>query len=334
MPTRRGALAAAAGLGLLADAPRATRAQAPQPAAAAAWPGERPIEVIVPVPPGGGLDAMARLLMPHVCARIAPSARFVVISRPGAGTQVGNEAVFNAAPDGWTLGAITAPALPALPIERAVRYRTLDFTWLANVVEDPNAFFVAAESPLRTRADLAVAARARPGALPYGSTGIGGDDHIAMLAFEGMAGIPPMVHVPFNGSAPATQALLGGHIALLVGNISEALALQRDGRVRALGVAATGRFGPLPEVPTFREQGLDFVAGASRGFVGPPGLPEAVRGRLEAAFAAALAEPTFLRDAERVGMPLRPLVGEPYRAMIAGMDEGLRALWGRRPWKE
>lgn len=298
------------------------------------WPGERPIEVVVPVPPGGGLDAMARLLMPHVVAHLGGNARFVVISRPGAGTQIGNEAIFNAAPDGYTLGAITAPALPALPIERPVRYRTLDFAWIANVVEDPNAFFVAAESPLRSLADLAAEARARPGTVSYGSTGIGGDDHIAMLTFEAEAAVPPMVHVPFTGSAPATQALLGGHIALLVGNISEALALQREGRIRALGVAAAERFPLLPAVATFREQGIALVAGASRGFVATPGLPPAMVARLEAAFAQALAEPAFQRDAERAGMPLRPLVGAPYRAMIAGMDAGLRTLWQRRPWKE
>ncbi len=302
--------------------------------AQAAWPNERPIEVVVPVPPGGGLDNMARMLLPHVAAHLSGAARFVVVNRPGAGTQVGNEAVFNAAPDGYTLGCITVPALPALPIERQVRYRTLDFTWIANVVEDPNAFFVAGSSPLRSLADLVAAAHARPGALSCGSTGIGSDDHIALLTFEAETGVPPMVHVPFTGSAPATQALLGGHIDLLVGNISEALALQREGRFRALVVAADTRFAPLPEVATFREQGVALVAGASRGFVAGPGLPPVVQARLEAAFTLAMAEPGFLRDAERVGMPLRPVVGVPYRAMIAEMDGALRALWQHRPWKE
>jgi tripartite-type tricarboxylate transporter receptor subunit TctC len=140
--------------------------------------------------------------------------------------------------------------------------------------------------------------------------------------------------VPYTGSAPATQALLGGHIDLLVGNISEAIALQRDGRIRALGVAAAARFPALPAVPTFREQGFDFAAAASRGFVAPPGLPAGIRQRLEAAFAAALAEPGFLADAGRLAMPLRPLVGGAYASMIADMDTSLRALWQRRPWKE
>ncbi|MBK1661273.1 tripartite tricarboxylate transporter substrate binding protein, partial [Paracraurococcus ruber] len=235
---------------------------------------------------------------------------------------------------GYTLGCITCPALPALPIERQVRYRAADFAWLANVVDDPNSIFVLRESPLRSLADMAAGARARPGQISYGSTGVGGDDHIAMLAFEDWAGTPPMVHVPYAGSAPAIQALLGGHIDLLVGNISEHLPLQKEGRIRALGLAAPARFAPLPAVPTFREQGFDLVAGASRGFVGTPGLPAALRTRLEGAFAAALAEPAFLQEAERAGMPLRPMVGAAYAAMVAEMEAGLRSLWGRRPWRE
>lgn len=329
MPSRRAIVTAFAALAT----PRLARSQA------AGWPAERPIEVMVPVPPGGALDALARMLMPHVCAQLGEGAKFVVINRPGAGTQIGNEAVFNAAPDGYTLGCVTAPALPALPIERAVRYRTADFTWLANVVDDPNTFFVLGASPLHSLADLVAAARAKPGGLNYGSTGVGGDDHIAMLAFEALAletraGTPPMVHVPFAGSVPATQALLGGHIDLLVGNISESLPLQQEGRIRPLGVAAAAPFGARPEVPTFRAQGFDLVAGASRGFVATPGLPAPIRLRLESAFAAALAYPAFLSDAARAGMPLSPLVGGKYAAMIAEMEFGLRRLWRRRPWRE
>jgi tripartite-type tricarboxylate transporter receptor subunit TctC len=153
MITRRAGFAALAALG----APALARAQAN------AWPNERPIEVIVPVPPGGGLDTMARIVMPHVVAQLGAGARFVTVNRPGAGSQIGVEAVFNAAPDGYTLGAISCPAVPAMQIERPVRYRTMEFAWIANVVDDPNAFFVLAGSPLRNLSDLATAAKARPG---------------------------------------------------------------------------------------------------------------------------------------------------------------------------
>ena len=222
----------------------------------------------------------------------------------------------------------------AMPIERTVRYRPLDWTFFANVVDDPNAFYVAAELRLRSVADLVAEAKARPGGLSYGSTGVGGDDHIAMLAFEALSGIPPMVHAPFAGNAPATQALLGGHLGLLVGNIGENLALLREGRVRCLAVAAPERLPQAAEQPTFREQGIDLVTGASRGLIGPPGMPAAVRARLQAAFAATVADPDFVGEAQRLGMPLRPLIGEDYARMLTTMEASLRELWQRRPWRE
>jgi tripartite-type tricarboxylate transporter receptor subunit TctC len=328
MLTRRGLAATLATAIVPLAAPATLRAQAP------AWPGERPIEAIVPYPPGGGVDVMTRLMMPMVAHHLGGGARMVVTNRAGAGGQLGFEAVFNAAPDGYTIGAVTAPVLQAIPIERATRYRPLDFTFLANAVEDANAFMVPGNSPLRTLADLVAAAKAQPGRINYGTTGIGSDDHIAMLAFEALSGTSPMQHVPFAGAAPVMQALLGGHLQLVVGNASDALALSPEGKVRYLGQASPTRWARLPDVPTFREQGFDVVASASRGFVAPPGLPAPIRTRLEGAFAATLADPAFLREAERLALPLRPLVGGAYAAMVAEMDVGLKALWQRRPWKE
>jgi tripartite-type tricarboxylate transporter receptor subunit TctC len=316
---------------LLVAASAAMPRAAPQ--AQSAWPGERPVEVIVPYPPGGGVDITTRLVL-RFAPNHLPGARFVVVNRPGAGGQLGFEAAFNAAADGWTLCAVTAPAMLAMPIERTVRYRPLDWTFFANVVDDPNAFYVAADSRLRSLADLVATAKARPGGLSYGSTGVGGDDHIAMLAFEGLSGMPPLVHAPFAGNAPATQALLGGHLALLVGNIGENLALLREGRVRCLGVAAPERLPQAAEQPTFREQGIDLVTGASRGLIGPPGMPAPIRARLQAAFAATVADPDFVAEAGRLGMPLRPLIGEDYGRMLARMEASLRELWQRRPWRE
>lgn len=316
----RGAFAAAGALAL----PAIARAQA-------SWPAERPIEVIVPFPPGGGVDVMTRLTLPFVAKHLA-GARFVVVNRAGAGGQVGFEAAFTAAADGYTLGAVTVPALNSIPLERAVRYRPMEFTFLGNVVYDPNTIFVRSDSPLRSLRDLVEAARARPGELHYGSTGIGSDDHILMLWFEDLAKLRPMIHVPFAGFAPLLTNVLGGHVQLAVANIAEILAPLRDGRVRSLGQAAEQRWAQAAEVPTFREQGFDIVAGASRGIVGPPGLPAAIAGRLEEAFRAAFADPEFLREAERAGLPLRLLVGGEYRAMVAETDRLVRELFRLRPW--
>lgn len=297
------------------------------------WPGERPIEVIVPYPPGGGVDSMTRFVTPFVQNHL-PGARFVIINRPGAGGQLGWEAAQSAAPDGFTLAATSVPALLTYPIERQTRYQALRFSFIANVVDDPGGIFVVPNSPIRTLADLAAAARTRPGTISYGSTGIGSDDHLLMIGFEEIAQLRPMNHVPFNGMAPEATALLGGHIDVGVFNMSEGLALLRDNRIRCLGQAAASRWSETPDVPTFREQGFDLISGATRGIVAPPNLPEPIRLRLEEAFRAALADPGIGREAQRLGLPLRPLIGSAYREEMEREERALRALWQRRPWRD
>jgi tripartite-type tricarboxylate transporter receptor subunit TctC len=154
-----------------------------------------------------------------------------------------------------------------------------------------------------------------------------------MLGFEAVAGLPPLVHVPFVGVAPLLPQLLGGHLAMGVGNTTELVTLWREGRMRGLAVASAARVPELPDLPTFRELGFEVVAAASRGIIGPPGLPPAITARLEEAFRAALADPAFLREAERQHLPLRPLVGAEYRRMAGTVDAQLQELWKPRPWR-
>jgi tripartite-type tricarboxylate transporter receptor subunit TctC len=289
--------------------------------------------VIVPYPPGGGVDTMARMVLPAVQAKL-PGARFVVVNRAGAGGQLGWEAAFTAAPDGFTLAATSVPALVTYPMERTVRYRALDFTYIANVVDDPGGVFVRADSPLRTLADLVAAAKARPGQLSYGSTGIGSDDHLLVIALEDRAGMPPMTHAPFNGMAPLGTALVGGHIDIGAFNMSESLALLQAGRIRSLGQASLTRWSGTPDVPTFREQGQNLVSGATRGIVGPPNMPAEITARLEAAFRDAMAEPAFVAEANRMGLPLAPRIGADFRSDVTALERDLRGLWQRRPWRE
>lgn len=300
--------------------------------AQAAWPADKPMEIVVPFPPGGGVDVMTRLVMPIVAAQI-PGLRPVVVNRTGAAGQIGLEATFNAAADGYTIGATTIPAHNAIPLERQVRYRAMDFTFLCNIVEDANCFYVRADSPFRTVQDLVDAAKVRPGQLTYGTTGIGSDDHIFMLNFEAAAGVQPLVHVPFAGAAPLIPQLLGGNMDVAAINVNDALQLMREGRLRILAQAATARQPEAADVPTFRELGMDIVHGASRGLVGPPNMPEPVVARLIAALRVALGSEEFRRDAARNFMPLRPMFGAEYRAFAQTVDDNLKRLWQVRPWR-
>ncbi|MCX7372765.1 MAG: tripartite tricarboxylate transporter substrate binding protein [Alphaproteobacteria bacterium] len=320
MPTRRALLASPLA------APALAQAQA-------AWPLDRPMEVIVPFPAGGGVDVMARMFMPLVAAQIA-GLRPVIINRVGAAGQIGMESTYNAAPDGHTIGATTIPALNAIPLERPARFTALNFTFLANIVEDANAFYVRADSPIRSVADLIAAARARPGQHSYATTGVGSDDHIFMLTFERIAEIPRMVHIPFAGAAPLIPQLVGGHVDVAAINVGDALGLVREGRLRILAQAAERRQREAPDVPTFRELGMEIVIGASRGMIAPPNLPAHITERLLRAFEVAMRDEGFLREAERQNMPLRPIIGTAYRDYAAMVDSRVRELWQVRPWRE
>lgn len=296
------------------------------------WPAGRPIEIVVPFAPGGGMDAMARTVAPFLAARL-PGARIVVSNRAGAGGQVGTEAVANAAPDGFTLGACATPTILSQPIERPVRWRPAELTYLAQIVEDPCGLFVRADNPLDGLPALLAAARARPGDVPYGTAGIGGDDHIATLLLEEAAGVR-LNHIPFNGTSQLLVPLLGGQLEVGAFNISEALPLLRDGAIRGLALASAVRDPTAPAIPTYREAGVDVVFSAGRGIFGPPGLPDMIRDQVEAAFAALFADPAWAEAAARAGLPLKPLVGGAYRNAALGGDAAIRALWSRRPWKE
>jgi tripartite-type tricarboxylate transporter receptor subunit TctC len=320
MTTRRLLLGAAAGM---LAAPRL---------ALAAWPADRPIEVIVPFPPGGGVDNMVRPIVNFVQPRL-PGARFAVVNRAGAAGQLGFEATFNAAPDGYTIGAVTNTAMHAIAIERRPRYRPEDFTYIANVVDDPGGFWVRADRNWQTLADLQEAARREPGTIGVGTAGIGSDDHLLQLGFEEAAGVR-LLHVPYNGTAPVVRDVLGGSLPVGSLNMSEGLPLLREGRLRCLGQGGPQRWAPTGQVPTFREQGFDVLGGSARGIAGPPGMPEEIVTRLREAFRDALADPAMTADAERSGMPLRPLIGDAYRQMMRQDFQALQALWGRRPWRE
>lgn len=304
---------------------------APLAAPALASAQGRTTEVIIPYPPGGGVDIVARLGFAHAGARL-PGMRFAFVNRPGASGQIGNEAIFNAAADGLTLGALGNLSIWTQPLERPCRWRAEDFTAIANVVEDPSGLFVRADSPLRSLDDLIRALRGRPESVSVGSAaGVGSDDHLVLLALEEAANIRAL-HAPYNGTALVQRDLLTGALQVASFNMGESTALLREGRIRALGQAAATRWSGTADVPTFKEQGFDVVIGSSRGIVGPPGMPAELVERLRDAFRQTFADPRFTLEAERASMPLRPLVGEDFRQLMLAEGAWVRALYARRPW--
>jgi tripartite-type tricarboxylate transporter receptor subunit TctC len=295
------------------------------------WQPNRPIQMIVAFAAGGGTDVAARTIARFMERYLGQPV--VVVNRPGAGGEIGFAELARAKPDGTTIGFINAPHIVTLPIERRTRFALEDFSLIANIVDDPSGFFARAGGPIRSLDDLVKAAKAKPGDLPYGSTGIGSDDHLAALAFERAAGVS-LLHVPFTGTSQIKTALLGGQIELASANLSELLAEARQGQVVPLGQMAERRWESMTEVPTFRELGYDIVEGAMRGLAAPSGTPHPVLERLAEAVHQTVEDPEFRQAAEGQAMPLRFLGLKEYATELRAQRVKYQGVWDRTPWKE
>ncbi|MDF3834387.1 tripartite tricarboxylate transporter substrate binding protein [Cupriavidus basilensis] len=306
-------------------APVAARAEA------APWPN-RPIEMIVAYAPGGGTDLIARLLARHLEKELG--ATIVVQNKPGAGGAIGFAELARAAPDGYTVGFINTPNLLTIPIERKTTFTWKSYDLIGNLVDDPGAFTVSQSSNIDSLATLVKYAKANPGAVTVGTTGVGSDDHLAMLLFEKASGVK-MTHVGYKGAGEVRGALTGQQITIGAINVGEALAYQKGGTpLKFLGQMGAARAVLAPNVSTFREQGYNIELASLRGLAAPKGLPEPVRKKLVAALAKVVADPQFKQQADAMFAPLRYLDPAAYAAELERGEAGFRQLWKEMPWQE
>lgn len=301
--------------------------------ALAAYP-DKPINLIVAYGAGGGTDITARLIAPYIEKYLGGGARIIVHNRGGAGGAIGFAAIASAPADGYTIGFINTPNVLTIPIERKVSFTWQDFDLLGNVIDDPGNFSVHADSPVKTLADLAAQARANPGAVTVGTTGVGSDDHLAMLMFQRATGVR-MNHIPFKGAAEVHRAIAGKEITVAAMNIGEALQYAKGGTpLRNLGQMSPGRTTLAPNLPTFKEQGVDIVLASLRGMAAPKGLPPPVREALVKAIESAAADPQFQAQAAGYFAPLRYLPPARYETELRDAEAGFRQLWKELPWGE
>lgn len=294
-----------------------------------AWP-DRPIELIVGFAPGGGTDLTARTLAKYLEQDLGQTV--TVINKPGASGAIGLAYVGRAKPDGYTLAMTNMPGLVSLPIERKAGFTLDSFTYLANLVRDPSAFSVKLDSPYTSMKDLIAEAGKEAEGISYGSTGVGTDDHLALVLFEQATGVQ-LNHVPFNGAGPLRNALLGGHTDVGGMNLGEAMPYNGE-VVRILGQASEKRSPLAPDVPTFKEQGIDLVFASERGVVAPKGLPEEVSARLREALKKVAAEPEFQQHMQQQFTEMDYLDGDAWFARLKESDERFRKLWAEQPWTE
>ena len=191
------------------------------------------VAMIVPVAAGGTVDIVARMLAQELSKNLGQSV--VVENRPSSASLVGTQLVAKAAPDGYTIGFLNTPNLLSIPIERQSTFHWKDYDLIGNLIDDPGAFTVHNSSEFKTLKDLVAYAKANPGKVTVGSTGVGSDDHLAMLFFEKAAGVK-LTHVPYKGSGETRAAVVSGQLVVGAINVGEALAYIKGGSpIRMLG---------------------------------------------------------------------------------------------------
>lgn len=287
-----------------------------------AWPS-RPIRCIVPLPPGGGTDTVARLVMRRLSEELG--ATIVVENRPGAGGTVGSEAVARSAPDGYTFGIATTSSHPVSPIfRRDVPYDPVtSFTPVTLLGTTPYVLIGGSAAHATDLAGFLAYARAHPGQVNYASVGATTLGYLLTRHFEKLTGLQ-MTHVPYRGSSQTYPDLMNGTVAVLLDNPPGSAGLVRDGKLTAFAVTKPSAM--LPDVPTFESLGVPgFDATFWYGLVAPAGLPPEIAHRVRNALAA-----QFLKDPGRA--ELRALDVEPVMSTPEAFGATLAA--DSRLWRE
>ena len=294
----------------------------------AAGPGgypSRPVTIVVPFAPGGGSDNIARLLAMRLSERI--KATFIIDNKPGAGTNIGNEAVSRAAPDGQTLlfGQVTLSINPS--VYKGLRYNVQkDFAPVAQFATSPTVLVVASTTPAKSVQEFVAYAMANPGKVNFGSGGSGTSVHLAGELFASVTGTQ-MVHVPYKGSAPAMTDLIGGQIQAMFDTAPSALPHVKGGKVRALAVTGQKRLDDLPNVPTFAEAGVaGFDAPAWYGLLAPAKTPAPIVQYLNADIQEILKEPATQQRLAQLGATPAPGTPEAFGTFIRAESERWSAV--------
>jgi tripartite-type tricarboxylate transporter receptor subunit TctC len=293
-------------------------------ASAQAWPA-RPIRLVVPLSPGGFADVPARLLTPRLSTALGK--QVFVENRPGAGGTIGADFVAKSAPDGHTLLVVATPHVISAHLYRTLPYDSLkDFTPIALIASGPYALVVnPKELPVSSVRELIAAAKAKPGKIDYASSGNGSAQHLVGALFNTMAGIE-LNHIPYKGSGPAMQDLIGGQVQVSFAGIPNVLSQLKSGRLRALGTTGAKRWSELPDVPTIAEAGVPgYEATLWLALAGPAGLPAEIVQRLHAEIGKALQDPELKHSFLAAGV--EPSLLGPQE--LSGFIRAEYDKWGR-----
>ena len=285
------------------------------PALSQDWP-TRPVTIIVPFPPGGNTDSMARILAQKLGEKFGQN--FVVENRAGASGSIAMTDVVRATPDGYTLVFGAFQQISVLPQIEKVNYDPKqDFSYISIFGEGPFVFAINSSVPAKSVTEFVDYAKDKPGAMTYASGGIFSGVHLVAALFFSRAGVN-LVHVPFRGGAPAVAALLGGQVQAYYGNASELLPLANDSRIRILATSAPKRLPQLPNLPTMNEIYSGFVLTSWNGLMAAAKTPQAIKDKLEAAVIAAAHDPRVMKTLGDLGITPVGGTSKEFNTRVAG----------------
>jgi len=277
---------------------------------------------VVPFGAGGGTDNLARIIEPFVSKALG--APIVIENRPGGGSTIGMDQVAKAAPDGYTL-VMTDTSIAVNPSLKPLPYDTLnDFVPVSLLAAAPVILMAHPKVPAKTLQEFVALAKAQPGKFNYASGGNGASTHLGGELLKLVAGID-IVHVPYKGTGPAMNDLIGGHVDVMFSGISSARPFIDDHKLNALAVTGDKRNAATPDVPTFAEAGLPGVTASTYwGVLAPKGTPQEIVEKVSAAFAAAMRDPEIIERLAQLGY--LPIAGGP--SDYAGNIKSEIAKWG------
>ena len=260
----------------------------------------KPVEMSIPWPPGGRTDIMVRLLAPYLEKELGQPVP--VVNRVGGGGVTGMVAFKNARPDGYTISS-GGISLSSMQYQKKIGVGLWDFTWYARAYSTPMVLAVPGTSPFKTAKDFVDFAKANPGKLKHGSTGVGSSTHLASEAMANKLGFK-IAQVPYRGEGPAAIALAGGEADFSLGLMVAFRTFTEDGKMRILGIASDERDENVRDIPTMKEQGYDFTYQAFEGLHVPNGVPEPVVAKLSAAAKNALTNPELKKKFADIGLTI------------------------------
>ncbi len=283
---------------------------------------KKPIDLIIAFNAGGSSDVQARIVEKFWKQQFN-NQPLTFDYQVGAGGQVGFTAITKAKADGYTIGGINVPHINLQALSPQATFKTSDFEYIAQVVTDPNLLAVKAGSSIKNLQDFVNEAKKKDGKMTVGIVGTFTAHHVAALQLMDKLGIK-LTLVPFTGASEQNVALMGGHVDAMIGNLNDVM--RDQAKFQILAIASKERHKWLKDVPTFKEQGVDFISDIRRGFAAPKGMDPEIIKILRDGFEKIATNPEYIKEMEKIGQPADFLRGEEFEKVVKQYDEQAKPI--------